>query len=486
MMQTTERFTVVKNVFFYIITCGLRLLSSTLLFICMARILGVEDFGKFTFALSFIGIFLVFVDYGFNVRIIKEVAVFSKNALGISSDILISKVILSVISTFVLCIVLEVMNHPAEIKIVVFVLWVAVILYSFGLYFNAIFRGLNQFQYETYPTVLFNGIQFFLILILLLLNFKVVAVAFAYLIARIIYFFVSLFLVYKKFGKLSLRFDFSRGIKVVKDSFPFGSQVILTTLYLQLDTVLLSYFKGNTEVGYYQAGMRIVVATMVIYDVIVSSYFPVISKRIKIDWKGFKKNGLALNKYMFLIGGTIATFFLLFSDIAIRLIYGEQYLHSIFIMQLLSGVIFLRFVGAAYPDIITAADNQKLRAIGAAGAVVVNVIFNLILIPIYGAIGAAIANIITHIVLNTIYVFFVIKLIKDIFIDSDYVKGLIILALIVGICLFLKQIAPLFSIFTFWVSSLLMVIVTLTNEEKQTIRYILKKGIWDRRVESGE
>ncbi len=311
MTQITAKSAVVKNIFFSILTCGLRFLSSTLLFICMARILGVEEFGKFTYALSFIGIFLVFVDYGFSMLIMKEVAVFAKNALGISSDILTSKIILSILLIIVLCIVLKVVNHPTEIKIVIFVLWFAVIIYSFGQYFNGIFRGLNQFQYETYSTTLFNGIQFFLILTLLLLNFKIIAVAFAYLISRIIYFAVSLYFVHKKFGRLSWKFDFLKGIKLIKDSFPFGIQTILITFYIQLDTVLLSYFKGNVEVGYYQAGMRIVMATMVIYDVIASSYFPVISKKIKIDQEGFKKDGLALNKYMFLVGGAMAAFFFL-------------------------------------------------------------------------------------------------------------------------------------------------------------------------------
>lgn len=470
MTQTTEKHVVVKNIFFSTITCGLRFIFSSLVFIIMARGLGVEEFGKFTFALSFIGIFLVLLDYGFHPLIIKEVAVSSNNALRISNDILTGKIILLVILTFVLFTVLEVMSYPAETKIIVFILWLAIILYSFGQVFNAIFRGLNQFQYETYPTVLFNGIQFFLILTFLWLNFKTVAVAFAYLISRIIYFSVSLYLVHKKCGRLSWKFDFLKGIKVVKDTFPFGIQAILTTLYAQLDTVFLAHFKGNTEVGYYQAAIRIVMATMVIYDIIASPYFPVISKKIKTDREGFQKYSIALNKYMFLTGGTIAAFLFLFSDIFIRLIYGEQYMPSIFIMQLLAGVIFLRFVGAAYADILTAADNQKLRAIGAAVALVINVILNLILIPMYGAIGAAIANIITYIVLDAIYVFFVIKLTKNSFINSYYLKGLLIFVLVVGICLVLKQIVPMFSIFTFLLTPLLIIFVALTNEEKQTLR----------------
>lgn len=110
-------------------------------------------------------------------------------------------------------------------------------------------------------------------------------------------------------------------------------------------------------------------------------------------------------------------------------------------------------------------------------ALMVNVILNVILIPMFGAIGAAMANIITCSVLNAIYVSFVIKLTRNSFIDSYYLKGLIVLALAVGICLVLKQTVPIFSIFVFLLISLLMVIVTLTNEEKQTLREMLNKLI---------
>jgi O-antigen/teichoic acid export membrane protein len=468
--------TVLRNTFFSTVTLGLRFLSTALLFIILARALGVEEFGRFAFAISFTGIFLIFVDYGFNLLIVKEVAVSPQNVLKIVADVVNGKIILSVLSTIVIISIVKILNYPLETELIIYILWVAAIFYSFGLFFNTIFKGLNQFQYETYPSIILNSLQFLLVVTLLMLGFETISIAVSYLISRIVYFSIGLYLVLTKIGSFVISCDISRGSKVLKELLPYGVHAILATLYFQLDTVFLHYFKGDAEVGYYQAAMRIVMASMIICEVFVSAYFPVISKKIKIDREGFHADGIALNKYMFLSGGIIAAFLFLFSDIVIRFIYGEQYTHSIFIMQLLAAVIFLRFAGASYALFITAADNQRLRAISVAVSVVINIILNVIVIPKYGAVGAAIVSIITHIILDAIYIFFAITITKNTFFDSYCIKGLLALAVVVGVCLIFKQIIPLFSVFIFILLILsLMVIVALSNKEKQIIRQLFNK-----------
>lgn len=468
--------TVLRNTFFSTVTLGLRFLTTALLFIILARALGVEEFGRFAFAISFTGIFLIFVDYGFNLLIVKEVAVSPQNGLKIVADVLNGKIILSILSTILIITIVEILNYPLETELIIYILWVSAVFYSFGLFFNTIFKGLNQFQYETYPSIILNSLQFLLVVTLLILGYETISIAVSYLISRIIYFSISLYLVLTKIGRIAISCDISKGAKVLKDSLPYGVHAILATLYFQLDTVFLHYFKGDAEVGHYQAAMRIVIASMIICEVIISAYFPVISKKIKTDVDGFRTDGVTLNKYLFLSGGTIAAFLVLFSDIAIKFIYGEQYIHSIFVMQLLSAVIFLRFAGASYALFITAADNQRLRAIGVAVSVVINIILNVILIPVYGAVGAAIASIITHIVLDAIYIFFAINLTKNSFFDSYCIKGLLALAIIVGFCLVFKQVVPIFSVFIFILLILsLMGIVALSNKEKQTIRHLFNK-----------
>jgi len=418
-----------KNTFYSSLNSFLRFLSNALLYVILARALGVEEFGRFTFALSFTGIFLTFIDYGFNLLIVKEVSQKPKGLMKWMRSIISAKILLCTLFTVIIFVTLRALNYPSETQIIVGILWLSAIFYSFGFFFNNVFRGLNQFQYETYPTILLNATQFFVVTIFLLLRFKTPLVAIAYLLARILYLVHSTYLLFSKVSKVPLSYNLSESIKILKIAFPYGIHAILATLYLQLDTVLLSYLKGNIEVGHYQAAMRIFTAIMVIYDVIGSAFFPVISAFIKNDKAKFNRYALLLNKIAIYAGSVFGVGAFLFSQPIISILYGKQYINSILVMRILAGVIFLRFLGAGYALFITAAEGQKFRAMGVSLSLIVNVILNVFLIPKFGAIGAAIASLITHIVLDSIYFYFAIKLTNDVFVDSDTIKAMSVIFL---------------------------------------------------------
>jgi O-antigen/teichoic acid export membrane protein len=417
-----------KNTFFNSITLGFRFLSSSLLFVIIARALGVEEFGRFAFALSFTGIFLVFADYGFNLLIVRDVAVSPTDALRIVNRVLNGKLVLAVAATAVLVIAIKSLDYPPETELLVYVLWAAALMYSFGLVLNTVFRGLNRFQYETYPTVILNAVQFALVAAMLLMGFGSISVALAYLVSRAVYLMVSLRLVRRKIGRLGFSVEVVDGLRILNESLPFGVHAILAVLYFQLDTVFLSYLSGDAEVGYYQAAMRVVMALMIAHELIATSYFPVLARDFKADPVAFRAHGAALNKYMLLAGALSAAFLLPYSGSVIGVLYGERYLSAAPVMRLLSVVVFLRFLGASYANFITVADSQRLRALGVGLSVVVNVALNLALIPRYGAAGAAVASIFTHLFLEALYIAFAVRLTGSFFIDAYCLKGLAVIA----------------------------------------------------------
>jgi len=462
-----------KNTLYSSINSTLRFFSSALLYIIIARALGVEEFGRFMFALSFTGIFLIFVDYGFNLLIVKEVSQKPEWLVNLARLIINAKIFLSVLLTVILFITLKVLKYPNETIIIVGILWLSSIFYSFGFFFNNVFRGLNQFQYETYPTILLNAIQFFVVVIFLMLGYKTLSVAIAYLLARVFYFSYSAYLLSSKVSKIPIDYNLSESIKSLKIALPYGIHAILATLYFQIDTVFLSYFKGNVEVGYYQAAMRILMATMIVYEVIVSAFFPVIGKYIKDDREKFEKYALLLNKIVIYTGLVLGIGVFLFSNPLINLLYGVKYENSVIIMQILSIVIFLRFLGAGYGLFMTVAEGQKFRAIGVSISVIVSVVFNLILIPKYGATGAAIASLITHMVLNSIYFYFSVRLTKGIFVDSDTLKASLILFL--SLFFMFLNINRLFSLIVFLICAILSFsFIAKTLELKTLVKYFKK------------
>ena len=72
--------------------------------------------------------------------------------------------------------------------------------------------------------------------------------------------------------------------------------------------------------------------------------------------------------------------------------YGDQFLPSIEVLDILSGVILLFFINFLLSNILIISGRERINTWNLAGATVLNVILNLALIPLYGAIGAAWAS----------------------------------------------------------------------------------------------
>jgi len=69
-----------KNTIFYTIALASQKVLSFFYFIVLARGIGVENTGKFTFALSFTSIFAMFLDLGLTQVLIRETAKNQKNS----------------------------------------------------------------------------------------------------------------------------------------------------------------------------------------------------------------------------------------------------------------------------------------------------------------------------------------------------------------------------------------------------------------------
>jgi len=408
----------------------MKFLANSVLFILIARSLGVEPFGKLSFAISYTALFLVVLDYGFNLYVVREVAAKPSKANDIANDILNAKMVLTITCSIVMILLTTALKFETEIACVVYLLWVSCVLLSFGSMFNSIFRGLNKFQYETYPTIILNLVLFTVTSLLLLQKYNIVLIAIAFVVSRLIYVLISLYFHNRYVGKLAVNISLCKAFKLIKNTFPFGIHAILGVLYLQLDTVFLSIYSGHSQVGYYQAAMKIVMASMIIYDILITSYFPILAGKFPVDRAGFRSDGKVLTRSMILIGSVLAVMLYIYSPQIINGIYGYKYADSIYLLKLLAIVVLLRFVTASYASFITLADNQKLRAIAVGISVIVNIALNVWLIPQFGAKGAAIASIITHIFVGSIYIVAAVRLTSYSFIDVATCKDIIIIILI--------------------------------------------------------
>ena len=92
---------------------------SFLLMIYLARHLGSLNFGKFTFASSFVGLFLVLADLGITTLVVREVARDKERGSQYFGGTAVLKVFLSVIAFIVIAVGMYLMKVPSDTRTIV-------------------------------------------------------------------------------------------------------------------------------------------------------------------------------------------------------------------------------------------------------------------------------------------------------------------------------------------------------------------------------
>jgi O-antigen/teichoic acid export membrane protein len=113
-----------------------------------------------------------------------------------------------------------------------------------------------------------------------------------------------------------------------------------------------------------------------------------------------------------LIGGSIALVLWGFSNAIINLVYGEKFLSSIPVLDVLSWAILLFFVNFLLSNILITSGREMINAWNLIGATVLNILLNLVWIPRYGATGAAWATLFCEVGLITTLSLQVQKILK--------------------------------------------------------------------------
>jgi len=164
---------------------------------------------------------------------------------------------------------------------------------------------------------------------------------------------------------------------------------VATVLYFRSDIVLLEYFGGNAEeVGHYAAAYRVLSGFILLATPIAQISFRSLRLRID-DIVAFKQLFSWLLLIMLLAAGSIVTVGTIWGDLFIELVFGSGYKAAGDILFVL--LFSLLFILPNY--ILTqgaiALNQEKSYAWIAVSVALLNIILNLIVIPEYGAVGAA-------------------------------------------------------------------------------------------------
>ena len=368
-----------------------------------ARMLGAADYGKFSFALAFSMIIIVFFDAGIYTLLVREISRKKEWTGKYLANTIALKVIIGAIVFLCAVIFLESLGFPPENKQAAYVMTLFALFSSYTEIFYSSFRGHEKMGYDAVLKVLrmlmLTGAAFYV----LKNSMGVIWFCLMFVIVEAIILLLAYLIQILKFEKLYFEADTKMMKHIFHEAWPFGVSFTFSSIYFYVDSLILSKIRGNAEVGIYNAAYSMAVAILFIPQVYTTSIYPVMfrffsSKAPKLDFV-YKKSF----KYLYILGWPISTgVFFLAHDI-IRIFFGNEYSSSAIVLQIVAGFILLKFMNSVFGTTLSAIDKQRSRMTAQMWTAIVNVGLNLVLIPFYGFLGAAIATLVTEVFLIYVY-----------------------------------------------------------------------------------
>ena len=389
----SEHRSVLKNTMVYGISSAVTTFALFLLHLVAARYLGVEDFGRFSFAVAFVVLFVPLLDPGLYYLTVRDVARQKSQTQHYLSHVLTWKLLVSPFVLLLIWVIVQFLHDSVITLQAVYLMAVSQILHSWKDAFRPILLAHELFDLDAISLAI-ERLSLLALITASLVNEKgLLWICWVFVIFRFIDLIIISIVIQYKVCDIS----FGRDLRVVKElvvtAFPIGAFYMTLCVYNYIDTVMLSVLKSDQQVGWYSAAYKIYEGPVLIPAIIGTVFMPRLS-RLFVENKGefiaLFERGV---KYIVLASLVVALNGIIFSSIIIDLSYGQAYGNSVYVLEiLLVGLIFI-FTINFLQTVMISIDRQKIILYISLLGLGVNVLMNALLIPRYGHVGAAIATV---------------------------------------------------------------------------------------------
>lgn len=358
-----------------------------LIFIYIARVLGVEAFGRFSYAQAVVFYLSNFVDLGLTTYGIREVAKDKARMSAYVSEIISVRFLIAASLYLLFCLVVCFTGYPVGMKM----LFAVTGLFFFVLALSSewAFQGVEKMHMVFISFATTTSLQ--LILIYSFIKgpgdlLRVPAILFVSTLPVII-----IFLRYAGFRPWAFRVNLIRVRSYLSSSLIIWSISLLTQVYNGLDIVILGILRHTQEVGYFTIARRAVGGIALLFVFMANALLPRLSHSFVNEVSQFRLATQKFLKFSMVLTGFIFIAFIVFGDRLIALTVGREYAASGLPLKIMSfGLIMLLF-NLPYSTGLIAVGLEKEVLKQVAASAVLNVFLNFILIPRYGMIGASIS-----------------------------------------------------------------------------------------------
>jgi len=220
---------------------------------------------------------------------------------------------------------------------------------------------------------------------------------------------------------------------LVKSSAVFNVYSFIGSLYDRFDVLLLSKLAGDYATGIYSVAYRALGLTQILAYGLLYSLLPVLSRDA-----GGARNRRRLESamdFLLSVAFIVVLATVVFAGPAVRLLLGERYAESALALKVLIWAVVLRYMNCALNIALLAAGREKVFVVTSLVCLAVNLIGNLVFIPMYSWRAAAVMTIVTELVLLAQNLYWVRRALGRVALPWGMVRSSGVFAVLLGVAL---------------------------------------------------
>lgn len=404
----------------------LRILAGLFVGVYVARYLGPEQFGVYSYAAAFVALFGTIAKLGLDGIVVRDLVNHpDKRDIYLGTAFWL-KLIGALLTLIALAIAVQFTSNDATTNLYIFIIASGLIFQSFEVV-NSYFQSKVLSKYVSIAKLIQLALSSVLKLYFIFIQADLFWFVLVSLIDQISLAFSLAFTYWRhKIGSFLGCFSVGTAKAMLRNSWPLILSGIAVMLYMRIDQIMIKEMLGDREVGLYSAAVRLSEAWYFVPVIITTSLFPAIVNARKTDQELYNKRLQRLYSVMVWMAIMVALPMTFLSNWVVELLYGVAYREAgpVLMIHIWAGVFVA--LGVTSSSWLINENLQQIALYRTLSGATTNVILNLILIPNYGVVGAAIATVISYMIAGFVFDLFSNKTRMMFFmkIDALFLKGI--------------------------------------------------------------
>jgi len=380
-----------KNTIALTIASAGQLVGNMILFFYLSRLLQAEGLGVFSTVLAIFQTASLGCGIGFTSFLPRELP----KDLSQTNRYLIHSSLVSITTAIILIVILFLLTpylgYLPQTQNGLFIISFALIPESIQVVLNAIFIAHQRAEFITVTGLVSVFGRIIVSLLSLYFGFGVIGLIVVYTIFSFLSMFMNLFFLKKFIVIPQWIFDRSFLWNMLRELKVFSALALLNGLCSQSEILILSLTRGETQVGYYSAALKLVTIWVMIPSSYLTALFPVLSTTIR---ESAQKVVILQNrslKYLLAAAFPLAVGMTILAGEIIPLFYTPEFRDSIGTLRILAWYLPLIFCNSLLWRVLFIRNEQGVVFRWQFITEIIQVLLALLLTPKYGSIGAAIA-----------------------------------------------------------------------------------------------